>query len=605
MNIQPKSLDTNLGELLEEVKRGKMQLPDFQRNWRWDDNRIVGILASLSQGYPMGAIMRLHYGNPEIKFKFRKIEGVEDQSEIEPDYLVLDGQQRLTSIFMASFSKLPVKTRTEKHKEIERFYYFDIMKCLDGDEREEAIVSIPADRKLKANFDRDILLDLSTRELEYKNHMFPVNLIFDSFEREDWTDGYKDYHNNTQEIKEICKSFRKAIVETITSYKLPVITLDKNTPREAVCKVFENVNTGGVPLTVFELVTAIFATYTFDLRSDWEKSKELIHGKNETLMTDLMNSVDETSYLTTITLYTSYKNHLAKGAAISCKKKDVLDLPYEEYKADKAAVLDGYKMARKFLLGQHIFRQRDLPYTTHIIPLAAICAHIGDSQFNKPKTKEILSKWFWSGVFGEMYGGANETKFATDIEDVIDEINGKPSKARTISSASFSATGLLSLQSRQSAAYKGIMALLYKDKCLDFMTGEPMDVVKSYEASPDIHHIFPQSYCEGQRYPKEKWNSIINKTPLFHATNRAIGGAAPSKYTKEILKKNNEICEDELARRIETHRMNYSLFSLDKFDDYFIDRAKQLLTLIEKAMGKAVADRGSVETQERYGASLE
>ncbi len=63
MIISPQSLDTNLSQLLAEVKSGSMQLPEFQRDWTWDDNRIRGIIASLSQGYPMGAIMRLQYGN--------------------------------------------------------------------------------------------------------------------------------------------------------------------------------------------------------------------------------------------------------------------------------------------------------------------------------------------------------------------------------------------------------------------------------------------------------------------------------------------------------------------------------------------------------------
>lgn len=60
MIISPQSLDTNLSQLLAEVKSGSMQLPEFQRDWTWDDNRIRGIIASLSQGYPMGAIMRLN-----------------------------------------------------------------------------------------------------------------------------------------------------------------------------------------------------------------------------------------------------------------------------------------------------------------------------------------------------------------------------------------------------------------------------------------------------------------------------------------------------------------------------------------------------------------
>ncbi len=98
INIAPKSLDTELSELMRDVTSGKAQLPEFQRSWTWDDGRIRGILASLSQGYPMGAIMRLECGNENVKFKYRPIERVKNVT-IAPDYLILDGQQRLTSMY--------------------------------------------------------------------------------------------------------------------------------------------------------------------------------------------------------------------------------------------------------------------------------------------------------------------------------------------------------------------------------------------------------------------------------------------------------------------------------------------------------------------------
>lgn len=599
INIAPKSLDTELSELLREVSTGKEQLPEFQRSWTWDDNRIRGILASLSQGYPMGAIMRLEYGNKNVQFKYRPIEGVRI-SEIKPDFLVLDGQQRLTSMFRATYSKDAVETKTEKGKTVRRFYYFDIKKCLDeSEDREDAIIAVPEDRKLKTNFDRDVILDLSSPALEYEHEMFPINIVFDSSAREDWGDGYKEYHGYAREHLDRYKEFRSKIIDVITGYKLPVITLDKETPREAVCKVFENVNTGGVPLTVFELVTATFATYNFDLRKDWEKCKETIRGKDEMLKTDVMDGVDETAFLTTITLYSSYLS----DRMTTCKKKDVLSLSYDSYIANKTAVLEGYKMARKFLMAQYVFRRRDLPYTTQIIPLAAICAAIGRNTYNKPQTQNILSRWFWCGIMGEMYGGANETRFANDIEDVIDTINGKDNPNRTINASYFSAARLISLQTRNSAAYKGIMALVYRDKCCDFVKGTTIDIVKSMEEAPDIHHIFPEAYCEGMHYKREKWNSIINKTPLLPESNRQIGGEAPSAYSKKIQKK-AEIDESEYRTRIESHHVDYESFIADDFDSYFIKRAKALLCVIEKAMGKTISDRGSEQTISLYGQSL-
>lgn len=600
INIAPKSLDTELSELMREVSSGKEQLPEFQRGWTWDNDRIRGIIASLSQGYPMGAIMRLEYGNENVRFKYRTIEGV-TVTGVTPEFLILDGQQRLTSMYRATCCKEPVETTTEKGKEIKRFYYLDIKKCLDeSEDRVDAVIAVPSDRKIKTNFDRDVVLDLSTRELEFEHEMFPINIIFDSNAREDWADGYKEYHEYDKAFMEKYKQFRTQVIDTIVGYKLPVITLGKETPREAVCKVFENVNTGGVPLTVFELVTATFATYDFDLRKDWIECRDKIRGKGETLNTDVMEGVDETSFLTAITLYTTYLS----DKMTTCKKKDVLALNFEDYKKNRDILLEGYKMARKFLFQQYVFRKRDLPYTTQLIPLSAICAVIRTATFNLPSTQKILAKWFWCGIMGEMYGGANETRYATDIEDVVADIQGKDSQNRTINAAYFSATRLLSLQTRNSAAYKGIMALVYREQCRDFMQGITMDIVKSMDESPDIHHIFPEAYCKKMGLDKTKWNSIVNKTPLLPASNRQIGGDAPSVYSGNIMKK-AEIDEVELRFRIESHLVNYDYLIADDFDHYFIARAKAILKVIEAAMGKTIADKGSEQTIKEYGCSLE
>ena len=605
INIAPTSNDTEITQLMADVGNGKIQLPDFQRGWTWDDDRIRGILSSLTQGYPMGAIMCLQYGSESVRFKYRLIEGV-NAVGAAPEFLVLDGQQRLTSMWRATCSKDPVETVTDKKKKIKRYYYLDINACLDDTaDRMDAILSVPEDRKIKANFDRDVILDLSTRKKEYEHEMFPINIIFDSNEREDWADGYKDYYNQAADFREKYKRFRKEIIEIMTGYKLPVIRLDKSTPRDAVCKVFENVNTGGVALTVFELVTATFATYGFDLRADWEMCRDAIWGKHEPLNTDVMYGVDESAFLQAITLYSSFKlKDIAPetAPAVSCKRKDILDLPFEQYEKNKKAVLDGFRLARKFLFTQYVFRQRDLPYTTQLIPLASICAVIGKTVYDQPKTQKILTQWFWCGIMGEMYGGANETRFANDIDDVVRAIRGEDVAIRTVNASFFSATRLLSLQTRNSAAYKGIMALIYKEQCRDFIKGITMDVVKSMDESPDIHHIFPENYCK-DRYKKEKWNSIVNKTPILAVSNRSIGGIAPSLYLKRIMR-DAGIDEQELIVRVESHLVDYAALCSDDFNSYYVDRAKKLLALIERAMGKKVPDRGSEQTVNAFGESL-
>ena len=105
----------HLGQLLKDVEDGKIQLPDFQRGWVWDDDRIRGLLASISRRFPIGAVMTLAAGG-EINFKTRFVEGVNANSTNAPDQFLLDGQQRLTSLYQALLHPGPVDTKDSRGK---------------------------------------------------------------------------------------------------------------------------------------------------------------------------------------------------------------------------------------------------------------------------------------------------------------------------------------------------------------------------------------------------------------------------------------------------------------------------------------------------------
>ncbi|WP_160725329.1 hypothetical protein [Bacillus sp. USDA818B3_A] len=208
--------------------------------------------------------------------------------------------------------------------------------------------------------------------------------------------------------------------------------------------------------------------------------------------------------------------------------------------------------------------------------------------------KEKISSWYWCGVFGEMYGGANETRYANDVGGMLEWINGG-SEPDTVQRAYFQPTRLLSLQSRLSAAYKGVMALLLKAGCLDFISGSPMDFTVFLDENTDIHHIFPRAYCESENISKTKWNSIVNKTPLFARTNRIIGGNSPSEYLKRI-KLNNHVDSANLDSYIASHKIDVQDLHTNNFDDYFIKRAKSLIDLISNAMAKPISNLSGMKS---------
>ena len=590
-----KTNDRQLTDLMKAVDTGAAQLPDFQRGWVWDDGRIRSLILSVIHNFPVGAAMFLEYGNESIHFKHKPIEGSRAESNVEPSELILDGQQRLTSLYNALYSKHPVRTRTDKGKEIERYYYLDINKALDPNaDDEDVVVSIPAARKVTSDFGRKIEKDLTTRENEFALKMFPLNIILDSNEEQRWQNEYYAYHQYNQSVIQQFTDLFSRIITPTQKYAIPVILLDKETPKEAVCQVFENVNTGGVSLTVFELVTAIFAMDDFPLRKDWDERKE------KYFSSDLLNIVTATDFLTALTLLASFKS----GGTVSCKKKDVLDLSLVSYQQYADALCQGFVIAEKLLNEERIFSSRDLPYSTQLIPLAAICTVLTDNnRIYTTTVKNKVKQWYWCGVFGELYGAANDTRYANDIVQVVKWVDGDDNPPKTITDSFFNPTRLLSLQSRQSAAYKGIMALILKNHARDFISGTEMDFSTYTNEKIDIHHIFPKDYCIRQNYDKAKWNSILNKTPISASSNREIGGVAPSVYLEKLERKGSVSAKD-LDSFIETHLIDASLLRSNSFEEFIIDRAKKLLDAIETATGRTISGKDSDETEQAFGATL-
>lgn len=588
-----KSHDTPIQDILKEIHNGTTRLPDFQRGWVWDDERIRALIASITCSYPVGAVMFLEYGGDGIRFKSRTFTNVADDGKT-PEMLVLDGQQRLTSVYCAMYSKSPVPTQTIKKEDIQRYYYLDIEKCLDpSTDRVDAVISIPADRKTKDAFGRNVITDLSTRHGEFQNHMFPLNIIFDSIALDEWKDDYRDFHNNP-DISKRLRKFTAEVLNPIILYTLPVIQLDKSTPKEAVCQVFENVNTGGVALTVFELVTATFAADNYPLREHWETQARKMQTADGTF--DLLSVVAATDYLASMTLLAQVKGN----RTLSVKRKDVLSLALSDYMAFSDALTEGFIKAARFLVQQSILAPRDLPYTTQFVPLAVLMTVLG-SKAEDGVVKSKLAFWYWCGVFGEMYGSANETRYANDVSGVLAWIDGG-GEPDTVNRAFFQPTRLLSLQTRNGAAYKGVMALILGEGARDFISGDKMDFTNFVADYVDIHHIFPQKYCEKQGYDKRKWNCIINKTPIAYRTNRKIGGAAPSKYLKAI--EDTNVSAAALNTNVESHGIDVNALRSDDFDTFFALRAKLLIKMISKAMGKQIGNLNSTEVIEAFGVPL-
>jgi hypothetical protein len=587
------SPDLNLGALLEDIRLGKVQLPDFQREWKWDDPRIASLLTTITLGYPVGVVMMLETGGPDVNFAPKPLAGVNGTAVHPPEQLLLDGQQRLTSLYQSLKAQRPVDTLDPRGKKLRRWYLIDIQGALgDEGDREEAIISAPEDLKVRDDFGRQVRADYSTIQQQCAAGAFPLWIAFDMPKVFAWQGQY--VADDPARVHQ-WNAFYQRVLNNVISYTVPVIVLKKSTPKEAVCTVFEKVNTGGVPLNVFELLTATFAAdkthRDFRLKDDWRARHARLTAK------PVLRSVENTDFLQAVTLLASHDrraDHLnasgdpAQAPGITCKRRDILRLTLTEYLRHAPAVESALLWAAGFLAQQHIFRADDLPYRTRLVPLAAIKAVLGQECDSHAADKK-LRRWYWSGVLGELYGGAIETRFARDFEQVVPWIREDGPEPITVAEANFQASRLLTLRTRNSAAYKGVYALLMRKGCMDWVFRQPMNMATFLDLAVDIHHIFPKAWCERNGIDHGRRESIVNKTALSATTNRKIGGRSPAEYVKTV-EVTPGIDGDELDAVFQTHLLDPATLRDGDFEAFFADRRARLLNLIGEAIGKPIAD---------------
>lgn len=581
-----------LDNLLNQVDKGDIQLPDFQRGWVWDDDRIKGLLISICRGFPIGAVMTLSAGG-EIRLKARPIEGVDEEAAVSPDIYLLDGQQRLTSLYQALRYPGPVDTHDSRNKRIKRWYYIDMKVATEPDADPDGFVmSVPEDKRITRDFGREEVLNLSTLELEYKEHKIPTEQIMNPLE---WIMGYLNYWKEEAspscDAPEIANSFTQTVVSQFSKYQLPVISLSKETPKEAVCAVFEKVNTGGVTLNVFELATASFAADAehFSLRDDWEKRKKRLYNS----LGGVLQGVDGNQFLQAVALLKTQEDRrvaISQGKtgpqapAIGCRRRDILSLNLDDYLNWADKVEQGFTDAGSFLVSQFVFGKRNVPYGTQLVPLAVLFVELA-KELDPYNAKRKLEQCYWSGVFGEAYGGTVETQFALDLEEVARWIRGGPSP-RLVVEATFTPERLLTLRTRNSAAYKGLYALQMKNGAVDWRTNQPLTFMLFVDRYIDIHHIFPVAWCEDDgtpAVPSRLYNSVINKTPIDAVTNRIIGRKAPSAYLTSLQKDLSPVSVDEVLL---SHWIDPALLRVDDFAQAFVTRGEKMLDLIGQAMGR-------------------
>ena len=540
--------------MLQDISNGKTQLPDFQREWRWKDQQIKSLLASVSIGIPIGALLTLEGDEQLAPRPFAGVEG--NPSPNTATMLILDGQQRLTALYQACYSQTPVAI-TARKSVTEKEYYFDVNKCLEDDiDRENCIISENPDGPH---------LD---PEAQYQDEIFPTSAMFNF---RDWRDGYLEHHQRAESKKITINRFEDVVVRNFDRYELPTIRM-VGSDLEAVCITFEKTNDRGIRLDAFEIITAKLKREDFNLKEDWSEQRAILD------LEPVLGRVAETHYLKALTLLATQ----ADQTRASARRKDMLGLNRQRYEAYNKATTEGFIKAAKQLRQFGITTAKDLTHLPHAIVMAAVYAQSGN-RADTIRARNNFKRWYWTTALNESYGSrVTDMQIATDFLELVKGLTTPAREPLTFSGRPFNSARLA--HDRQKTLTVAIQNMLAKENhTSDWITGRPMDVDEGTKS--DMHHIFPKKWCNQNGIADEYRESIANLTLIDSATNNIIGGRAPSLYLPDLQERAG-ISDQEMDLILESHLIPAGAMRQDDFKTFHETRAKNLRNMVAEVIGE-------------------
>lgn len=568
----------SLPDLFARIDRGELQLPDFQRGYLWDVDRIRSLLVTVLRGYPIGALLALDTRNEPMRFRPRPIAGAPDTGQ-DPGLLLLDGQQRLTSLYHCLQGEGMVNTVDFRSMRITRRFFVDVKRAVAREVMpHEAIFAVDPQGEVKSHFGPQIDGSLNSRDAAVEAGVLPVSdlltgeaseMLFDMAAIAD------------DELRDAIKVFNARIATPMIAYDVPIIRLGRETARAGVGSIFAQANAVGLQMDVFELLTAVYGAEDpdFDLLEDWHRTKDILREY------PALNGIDRTTFLTAVSLLVTSRDGHARG-----QREDIVNIGLDDYRAAVHQVRDGFRDAAEFLADRCILTTEDVPYDTQLIPLAVVLALLQEhpDALSTQRAKDRLNRWFWSGVFGELYGSsAVMIRAGRDVDEVVAWVlDDDAEEPKTVRDATFAESRLLSIR-EDSGVWQGIYALLMSRGALDWRTGKPFDKTTYADLEPDFHRIFPSQWCADKGIDSVLADSVLNHTPMGKRTEVVLSGYDPSRYLRRVQAK-SIMEDDEFDAVLATHDLDPALLHVSDAQNFFVDRRRRLVGIVEYAMDKPV-----------------
>jgi len=544
--------------LLQLIHSGELALPDFQRDFVWDPGAIEELIESIMRQYPAGSLLIIKDAGE--KFQVREFENAPKlPSQSTPSQLVLDGQQRLTSLYQAFYGK-------GEH------VFFINMNFLKDEIDIEGAVFYRTLKKAKKQglFDKKVLA---------KQLILPLAYITDG-KFDEWLDELMELRKEDVAEKKLLKDelrrVNRELLLPMLEYKFPVVTLQKETSMDAVCMMFETLNRRGVKLTVFELLMARSFADKVSLRQLWD----------ETLIKHPIIQhfgIDPYYVLQAICLINQN----------SIKRADVLDLSPKLISQHWTLITDSLAYSLKLLQREEgVLSAKFLPYFTMLVPMTVVVSktqNLKEIEIGKRNSK--IRKWFWASIFASTYEVGPTARSVSDYKELLRWIEGEDLELYSLKKLYYTEDMLLEVTPKQRAHYSGVLALILSNGCKDFHNASSLSYDYMKENDVDDHHIFPKNFLKG-KFPEEKINCIVNRTMIDASTNRTISDNPPSKYLKKI---SVELGDKQVVTALESHLIQKVHLEKDDFELFLKDRSKAILKLLSDKLGRVIPTQAQAD----------
>lgn len=568
----------DLTDLFARVDRGDIQLPDFQRDYAWDEDRIRSLIVTVLRGFPMGAFMALDTRNEKMRFRPRALTGAPDTG-VNPGLLLLDGQQRLTTLYHCLRGAGSVSTKDFRSKKITRTFYVDIRRAVQEDIMpDDAVFAVNQHGEIRSHFAPTIVSSIVDRQAAIEAYCVPVASLLS----EEGTSMLFELAAQSEgEDREALAAFNNRILRPLAAYDVPMIRVARQTPLTGIGSIFAQANSAGLQMDVFDLLTAVFASEdpSFHLAEDWTRVEEDLR------RAPALDGIGRNEFLSAVSLLVSGERGRAGG-----ERGDIVKLTLDEYKKASASLRITFHEVAAFFAQRCIFSIEQVPYTEQIIPLAVILARLVQrgGVLSSQQAWDKINQWFWCGVFGELYGSsAVKLRAARDVEEVTEWVAGSTEEIpKTVRDANFRESRLLSVD-RHDGVWHGIYALLMARGAEDWRTGEKFNRKTVEGLRPGFYAIFPLSWCRRNGVDKVLAESVLNRTPMGKRTEVVIEGNSPARYLPRVQSKS--IMEDpEFDQVLASHDLDPELLHAAKAEEFFIDRRERFVGIVEHALGKSV-----------------